>query len=241
MRSNMILVVMAAAACGGSTVSSRGDVAVPPSLFVRAVIAPPSSGSEGTCFYSPDPSQPTLSSGTLDVMFATKYAPAILVGNTADANGVGGARAAITGFDVTVTDALGATIGSFHADAAGFLDGASGGTPYYGEVSATLLDAATVAVARMRVADAGTTRVVAHIVLTGKSAVGNPVKSVPFDFPIDLCDGCLVTFPPDVGPTHSGCGMPARPSSAIAQSCVIGQDQPIDCRLCYATHPSCRL
>jgi hypothetical protein len=232
-----ILVIVAA--CGGSTSSSSngGGFVIAPSFFVRDVITPPVASGNG-CLYSSDPSQPTLSSGTLDVMFATKYAPAILVGNTAPPDGGDGARGAITGFDVTVTDAGGATIGSFHSDAAGFVDGAYGGTPSYAAVTATLLDDATAAVARTRMPDAGTTRVIAHAAVTGKSASGNPVKSIPFDFPIDLCDGCLISFPPDVGPTRSGCGM--TPTNYFPQPCVVGQDQAIDCRLCYATHPACR-
>ena len=234
-----ILALVFAAACGGSTSSSSsGGSIVAPGFFVRAVLTPPVAAAEGTCFYSGDPSQPTLSSGTLDVMFRTKYTPAILVGNAAEGDGGGGARGTITGFDVTVSDATGSTIGSFHSDAAGFVDGAFAGTPSYTAISATFLDDATTAVGRAHVVDAGTTRVIAHAAVTGKSASGELVKSLPFDFPIDLCDGCLIAFPRDVGPTRSGCGMTTP--NVIVQPCAQGQDQPIDCRLCYATHPACR-
>jgi hypothetical protein len=231
-----IVAALVVVACGGSTStasSSDGNVVgPPPALFIRGVLLPPSPTAEGSCLYTGDPSQPYLSSGRLDVALSTTYAPTLLVGNNGD--GYTSSRSAITGFDVTVTDSGGAVVGSFHSDSAAYVDAATGGTPSYAPAAATLLDAATVAVLRGR----AVTHVVAHAVVNGKTVTGGAVKSIPFDFPIDLCTGCLVAFPPEVGPAKSGCG--TAPQSFVATPCVTGQDQVVDCRLCYAAQPVCR-
>jgi hypothetical protein len=238
-RAALVALAGIVASCGGSRsaldASAPGDggVAVEPSLFVRGVLAPPEAQLGVACFYSADPTQAMLSSGNLDVLFAATYVPTFLVGNTA-----ADARAELTGFDVTVTDGT-ATIGDFHSDAAGYIDGAWAGSPSYAPIAAAILDAATVAAARASAPRGAAIHLVAHASVTGKTVVGAPVKSIAFDFPIDLCSGCLVSYPPDVGPTHAGCASP--PPSFVSPPCIRGQDQTIDCRFCYASQPICRM
>jgi hypothetical protein len=230
-----------AAGCSGRDApdADAGSIQIVPNLFVRAVLAPPEIGpGTGPCVYTPDPTLPTLSSGTLDLALAGTYKAAILIGNSTTASvGIDTGRVVISGVDVTVTDASGAKVGAFHDDASGFVDGAfsvgdldaaSDLQPAYGIVTATLLDMPTVS--RLQ----APAQIVVQLTLIAENAEGAPVTSLPFTFPIDVCDGCLVSFPPNsVDPSQPvpNCAAPL-PIGGIVAPCVLGQDQVADCRLC---------
>lgn len=76
---------------------------------------------------------------------------------------------------------------------------------------------------------------VAYVTLHGTGAGGETV-SPEFAFPITLCLGCLVDFPPETddplvdGPDCCAGEPPAR-------VCLEGQDAPIDCRRCRSFYP----
>ena len=234
----MLVASLALTACGSSrtTDNPRAQVAPgagigPPSLYIDAVLAPPPIRAMESCIYIPDPSLPSLSAGRLDMAFATQYTPGLLVGNATTADGgIEAARMAITGVDVHVTDLAGSPIADVHNDASSFIDGAECNLPGYATVSATLLDSAAVAAATRSTT---TVRVIAHVTALAKDAYGDAVRSMPFDFPIDLCAGCLVTSPP----APATC---ADPPDTNFVPCVVGQDQPIDCRTCQP-NPACHL
>ena len=217
---------VAIGACGGS--GTGAGVGPPnPNLFIRDVRAPPE-GIGGPCVYIPDPTLPSLSAGRLDTAFATQYAPTLLVGNTTTADGgVDAARMTITGVDVHVTDLAGSPIADVHNDASGFVDGSSSDLASYASVTVTLLDSAAVAAATRSTTN---TRVLTHVTALAKDADGNAVRSLPFDFPVDLCVGCLVT--PPLAPVT--CTQPLDVGASMFVPCIVGQDQPIDCRTCQA-------
>jgi len=68
--------------------------------------------------------------------------------------------------------------------------------------------------------------------LFGQTLGGQSVESNESQFPVNVCNGCLVYFPPAADD-------PARPGVDCAAAgedvpvpCVFGQDEAIDCRLC---------
>lgn len=69
------------------------------------------------------------------------------------------------------------------------------------------------------------TEIVIRITLEGALADGTPVQSSEFWYPITICNGCLVYFPPRVDCRQL--------EENIAVPCVPGQDDGVDCRLCY--------
>lgn len=65
-----------------------------------------------------------------------------------------------------------------------------------------------------------------RIVLEGQLADGTLVQSNEFWYPLNICNGCLVYFPPDVDPRQL--------QENITVPCAPGQDDGVDTRLCYA-------
>lgn len=70
-----------------------------------------------------------------------------------------------------------------------------------------------------------TINIVARVVVVGALADHRVVRSGEFWFPITVCSGCLVYYPPDVDPTSA--------TGDITASCYPGQDDGVDARLCY--------
>jgi hypothetical protein len=100
----------------------------------------------------------------------------------------------------------------------------------------TVVDSRTLAsVASGGLTRNSTTRVLANVVVHGKSESGDDVDSQGFLLPIDVCKGCLVSFP--IGSTDPmqptpNCAAPIDSSTTGDRPCVVGQDQVADCRLC---------
>lgn len=69
----------------------------------------------------------------------------------------------------------------------------------------------------------------------GVTGAGREVDSNEFVFPIELCVGCLLDVPPEaVDPAFPSpnCRIAdGFDSTTVSDSCFIGQDQPVDCRL----------
>jgi hypothetical protein len=231
-----LLLLALAAACGSRTsdgVHSSTPGIGTPNLFIRGVLVPPLRVPETSpCVYASDPNSYDLAVGRLDMALTSRYAPTLLIGNATGADGgTDIARMALTGVDVHITDLGGAAIADVHDDASGFVDGASGGSPAYAILQATLLDENAV---RAATASTARVRVLAHVTALAKDLDGSAVRSTPFDFPIDLCRGCLVVTPP----APATCAQP--PDPRVPVPCVVGQDQIVDCRSCQS-NPACRL
>lgn len=76
----------------------------------------------------------------------------------------------------------------------------------------------------------------ALITLVGTASDGSEVESAEFSYPLTLCLGCLVVFPPETDTSRLAgpdCCAPGPPP----QSCQPGQDDPIDCRRCIYSAP----
>jgi len=216
------------------------------SMVVHGVLAPPQP-QNGVCSYTSDPTQAELSTGTLDVGLLSSYTPEVLVGNQllarSDNVDLKAETALITlqGAVVHVDDTSNNEINSFTSLSSGFISPGTGGAPGYGPLSLTLIDPKTAQALQGSLPKLGTKRVVARFTVFGQTAGGTDIESNEFQFPIDVCNGCLVQFSADsndpVLQAASG-GAPNCKAAASTSSttsvvpCVVGQDQPVDCRLC---------
>jgi hypothetical protein len=90
----------------------------------------------------------------------------------------------------------------------------------------------------------GRVRLVTYARFFGNTLGGRYVESDEFEFPVDVCKGCLIAFTPqDINPAYPvpNClGNGALGTSTAQQSlpCKPGQDLPIDCIQCQAI-PDC--
>ncbi|MFO0678264.1 MAG: hypothetical protein U0169_17135 [Polyangiaceae bacterium] len=222
------------------------------SIIVRGVLAPPTANSS-VCLYTADPSQPMITSGVMDVAFTQLYTPAILVGNqmltraSRDNVRTETNRAVIKGVIAKVTDSNGAALSEFTRLATTVVDPTTSNEPTYSSMSVTIVDAAAVkAISKdMRVGE--TRRLVTTFKLFGETLGHTDVESNEFEFPVDVCYGCLVGFPADsVDKVLQGqTGKPNCAATTAANAttgpgaCVSGQDQSVDCRSCVGRLDIC--
>lgn len=219
------------------------------SIIVHGVLAPPQP-QNGACTFTADPTQPEESSGVLDVALLASYTPEVLVGNQLIARNdnvnlkAETARVTLQGAVVHVDDTAGNEINSFTSLSSGFIDPGSSGVPSYGPIALTLIDPKTSAAMASSLPSRGTKRVIAHFTVFGQTAGGDDIESDEFQFPIDVCNGCLVSFPAGsndpLQQPQPNCLATLASSSAGATvlPCVVGQDQVVDCRLCQG-NPAC--
>ncbi len=246
-----VTLLLAATACGAHTAdlggtpsdSGTGEAGDPSALFLQSVLAPPPGDSSGAgCLFTDDPTQATLSEGILDVgvigAFAGEYKAEILAGNRLTGTGATETtRIAIESAKVTVEDAAGNALGSFTTYGAASIAPPSS-HPSYAPVGLTLVDAATIASLRNRVGPGQSETIVTRTQALGKTLGGEPVASNVFEFPIKVCNGCLVTYDTDPSVTpRPNCDGPAPAGGPLI--CFYGQDLPIDCHSCL-TKPICK-
>jgi hypothetical protein len=236
-----------AAAC--TLASSAGCTSNDATLFVAGVIAPPIAAAGGACIYGGDPTQPQLSSGVLDAAFRQLYTPAVLVANQLSPQGnpqrlrAETSRITIQGVEVRVADAAGTELNAFTRLASGVVPPGTGTAPGYVAVSATIVDSESVRRVGNGLRPGESRRVVARFKFFGQTLGGQDVESNEFQFPVDVCFGCLVAFPPeasDPGRPQPNClaGGGGAGGGGAAAACVPGQDQPTDCRACQG-QPIC--
>ncbi len=222
-----------------------------PGFFVRGVLAPPAAAGGGACLYTADPTAAMIGSGVLDVAFISSYTPAILVGNQLIARAdpsvprVDTSRIVIQGSVVNLTDLAGNDIRSFTTLASGVIEGSAGSSPGYGVMSTSLLDPDAANALRSSIPLRGTKGVVAKFKVFGRTVGGVDVETAEFQFPITVCNGCLVSFPPDSVDValqqqtgKLNCSAVISATGGVGAPCVRGQDQPVDCRLCQ-NNPAC--
>jgi hypothetical protein len=225
-----------------------GDMLVPAcvhddsTLFIRDVLAPPTVAAGQQCIFTADPTQPTITSGSLDVALRTVYQAELLVGNQAIPLGdpnkpvTETARIRIEGGIVRITDVNTKTLFSYTTNTSGTVDPQSGTSPGFASINLQVLDSATVqGVAPTSLGS--TVRLISNIRIFGHTLGGQYVESDEFPFPVDICFGCLIAFP------ASGSCLGAMASTGMTSSlpvpCFAGQDQPVDCALCQSI-PACQ-
>ncbi|HEX6766690.1 MAG TPA: hypothetical protein VF103_14450 [Polyangiaceae bacterium] len=212
-------------------------------LFIEGVLSLPTSD----CVARPDAEAEFLSQGVLDVQFAEGYVAAIQVGNQLTQQGnrektrTETSRLRLEGVKGTVYDVGGGGHG-FEAIATGFVHPASGTEPglaamFVNLVSTDMLD---------DLAAAGEGQIVVRFHIYGTTLGGEDIESGDYDYPIFLCDGCLIDYPVearDTVNTQPGdpyrCGASAEATNDL-KICYYGQDQRFPCTACAAYDPVCQ-
>jgi hypothetical protein len=239
---------------GGMAVSTPACAHDDNSFFLDAVLAPPQGATTG-CVYTNDPTQPSFSYGVLDVdlvsAYNKDYVAEFLAGNQLipQANQqllmTETSRIIIQGAVVTITMADGTQIpgggASYTAPAAGEVDPSNGGNPGYGPVSIEIVDPKTVVALQKILAPFERETILTYTKAFGTTLGGDHVESNTFEFPIDVCRGCLINFDTLAGAGTTllpNCLGPA-PTTTGQTACFGGQDVSIDCHSCAASLPFC--
>jgi hypothetical protein len=183
----------------------------------------------------------------LDVAFRRQYSATLLVGSQLVARGNSSqlrtetSRVALEGSVVQLADSRGAVVwGPVTVPGSGFVDPASGTTPSFGAIDTILLGAdfgQTVLYPDLSVNTQFIKNFTASVHVFGHTLGGTAVESGDASFPIQVCYGCLVKFPPEASSsaTNPNCSQPPASGSSLSQPCRMGQDEAVDCRICKQT------
>ncbi|HWZ89656.1 MAG TPA: hypothetical protein VNW92_12420 [Polyangiaceae bacterium] len=200
-----------------------------------------------TCIAKPDNTGPFLASGTLDTAFASGYTAVVLVGNQLTQQGsreqlrTETSRVSLRGAEVRLSTLNGMSIagaqGAFSTVGTGFVDPAAGDTPSYATMAVNLIPPGLTGLPP---------QVLAKIRVFGDTLGGTSVTSSELDFPITVCNGCLIMY--DTPDTTQAAGAPFMCATSTASStqttavapCILGQDQQFSCTLCSAAYDVCR-
>lgn len=209
------------------------------SLFVRGVLAPSQSRTNGSCTWTDDPQQAGLFYGRLDIGLRDQYTAVLLVGNQLIGRGdpvntrAESSRIQITGAIVRVTTPDGAVINEFTSTSAGFVDPQTNNQPGFDSISVTAIDPGTVAKLAGQIAlGTGEKQVVTNIKVFGNTLGGDKVESGEFSYPIRLCNGCLVSFGGTDDPATPDVDCSVAASAEATAPCFFGQDEGVSCTSC---------
>ncbi len=203
---------------------------------------------QGTCTPKPENESPIWAKGVLDRLFADEYRAALLVGNQVTQRGsreqlrTETSRIALKGAEVQLETLRGEPIGdAFSSTATGFVDASTGTDP-----SLTIMYASLIPGSVATTLSPGT--LVAKVRVFGDTLGGQEVESSELAFPIEVCDGCLVSYPAEArdlaeGPDYQ-CkvaedGMESASSAAVDLPCEFGIDLPVPCTACSGVYDEC--
>jgi hypothetical protein len=185
----------------------------------------------------------------MDVAFTQSYTAFVLVGNQLTERGsreqlrTETSRVALRGAEVTLTTLDGRTLGNYSTVGTGFVNAASGDVPSYAAMSVNIIPSALGSNANVIAAGA----VVAKIRVFGDTLGNTAVTSSELDFPIRICEGCLVTYPSTAADVVAGsdkylCTKAASATQTTTDTppCIVGQDQSFPCTACSAALDLCR-
>jgi hypothetical protein len=204
----------------------------------------------GNCGVDNAPTSLALLRGQLDLAFQRQYRADLLVGNQLVPRGNSSqlrtetARVEIQGTIVRAEDSTGATAwGPVTVPGTGFADPATGSTPSFGVVDTVLLGSELgTTLAGQLMGDRSSIRYFTAVVKAfGRTLGGMSVESGEWRFPINVCYGCLVVFPPEATDPKimpiPNCGLSTVTGTSVVHPCIVGQDDTIDCRVCKETFP----
>jgi hypothetical protein len=213
------------------------------SLFVIGVYAL----SRTQCVADPSSSAVLLPSGTLDRTLASGYNAALLVGSHLTQRGsrenlrTETSRLSIEGAHITLYSTTGEEIVRPDVAATGLVNPASGTDPGLASVFAQLIRPVDVDA----LGPAG--QAIVRIRIFGTTLGGQEIESGDYDFPIQVCDGCLITYPPEsfdpATPMDKAylCSPAADAmSESTVQICSPGQDDYVPCSVCAGFNDACR-
>jgi hypothetical protein len=199
------------------------------------------------CIARAEDSATLLIGGLLDVGLRTEYVATLLVGSQLTPRGdktnlrTETMIATITGAEVhlyTDTGAPDPNSPEFTVPASGVIRPESA-DPGFGVVTATLIPGAASVALAAELTDREERRTrVAVVSVFGKTIGGLDLESSPFTYVITVCEGCSVDFPADAVATGDGSCFGSTSESETAP-CRVGQDDPVDCRVCAGRNPFC--
>jgi hypothetical protein len=215
------------------------------SMFVVGVLALDKS----TCIAKADSTSAILANGIMDVAFTQSYTGFVLVGNQLTERGsreqvrTETSRVALRGAEVTLTTLDGKTLGHYSTVGTGFVDASAGDVPAYSAMSVNIIPSALGGNEALLNAGA----VVAKIRVFGDTLGNTAVTSSELDFPIRVCNGCLVTYPTSAADPLVPVGSPYKCTTSAENTemtenppCIVGQDDTIPCTACSASLDLCR-
>jgi hypothetical protein len=232
----------------GGALASTGCVDNDSSLYVAGVFDLTTS----RCIAEPDADSVFLSHGVIDVAFARGYTAALLVGSQLTERGsreklrTETSRLAVEGAHVTLYGTNGSET-SFDTAANGVIDPASGTDPGLGSVFVQMIRNEDVGdpVSGNYGAVGPPGEAVVRVRVFGTTLGGQEVESGDFDFSILVCEGCLITYPPeaniatDTDASDYICSTAADLAIPATEFCYLGQDQPIPCTQCASFSDVC--
>jgi hypothetical protein len=228
------LFLVALAVNGGCTDEETG-------LFIQGNIA----REAPECIAEPEPDGLFIGVGYLDVGLKLAYEATLLVGNQLTPRGDKPSLrtetmiTVIEGAEVRLFDDTGGGVAEFTVPASGVIGPDSSEDPGFGIINATLIPQTVGSGLAEELSNRGEVRTrVAEVRVFGQTIGGVDVESAAIRYVIRVCEGCLVSFPPNAlqgtscsrGQTEQ---QPDRP-------CYVGQDAAVDCRLCAAYNPYCQ-
>ncbi len=188
---------------GAAAAASSACVHDNSTLFVKMVLAPATVSQGMSCVYTSDPTQAEISRGVLDIDFRSFYQATFLIGNQMVPQGdptkptTETSRILLKGGIVRITDTAGNQIKTFSEATSGTVDPLQGTNPgYFPVLGFPLIDVGTVQ--GMAASLGGSNRQIVeldtYVRFFGNTLGGEYVESGEFEFPVDVCQGCLVTF-----------------------------------------------
>jgi hypothetical protein len=120
---------------------------------------------------------------------------------------------------------------------AGTIEPAVGVVPSYAALSTTIMDAAAIKHFTPPFPFAPSKLAVVHMKYFGVTLGGQSIESNDYQFPVDVCNSCLIYFPPNAVAQNYCSGAVA--SQGTVKACVVGQDQAADCQACLGLAACC--
>ena len=222
-------------------------------IYVHDALAPKYSQMGSICTWTPDPTQAFISSGLLDISLQNEYHGVFLVGNQmvpqVNPNQLQTETSFVTirGAIVRVTDRAGNSVRpDFTYRTSATIPPSAGGVPGYAPVFATIVDAMAIQgaseISGLLLGQGGSVRLLTYVRFYGTTTGGQSVESNEFQFPVDVCNGCLVGFTNDPSAQTPNCvanALSSMTTSTPQIPCRVGQDLPVDCALVCEDIPQC--
>jgi hypothetical protein len=233
--------VTALTAMGGMALLAPACAHNDSSFFLRAVLAPPQSSTNG-CVFTSDQTQAEESSGVLDVGVTNQYFAVFLAGNQIIPQGnqeqlmTETSRIIIQGAVVRIVDLdTGAQLANYTDVESGFVDPSNGTTPGYAPVGFMIVDPDTSAtllnggMGLTGLAPFESRAIVSYVKAFGTTLGGDYEETNTFGFKITACNGCLIQYTSLDPPA---CNPDVAPSTTGPSLCYVGEDIPFDCHRC---------
>lgn len=194
----------------------------------------------GSCTIRADLTSTSLGSGFLDVGLKLDYVASLLVANQLTPRGdkenlrTETMQVSLEGAEVRLLDAEDNLLEEFTVPASGVIFPEPATGPGLGIATVTLVPSTTGSALAEELENSGQRRtLIAEAKVYGRTLGGLEVESGMFTYVIQVCEGCLVSFPTEALRLEDSvlyCDQEEVDENDVP--CRLGQDDPVDCRLC---------